>query len=288
MIFFNYLVIIIATGLTQYHGIHFWSGFVGIESGWAWSISLEVAALWLWFNTGRRRLLAFIASCLLLAGPLFHIIQPALLQLEQNETAKRNQLVNQVRIKEKINQIENALAVSLKNSQRRQGWLGDIEAGKNNLNLAHAELSASLANPVISSGPWPWLMSLMQAFALLIVWAVSVLAISDLTKHKGTSEKNRKFIKQAVSIDSKQDAKQSNTTEPSIEKIIEALNFELSSKKITQNAWAELNGLSKKNVSLVKNHIQRKRDNKETAGRDVIAKMAKALGLIPDNTLGDN
>ena len=198
---FNIIVILIATALTQWHGIQFWSEFVGPQTGWAWSISLEVSALWLWFNTGRRRFLAFLASCLLLAGPLFHIIQPALNNATKTETAHINQAAETDLIRGDIASLEMALATALANSQKRTGWLNDIQASKQALSTARAELRSLLAKPVATLGAWPWIKSAMQAAALLIIWAVSVMAISDLTgsarpqASKSTSFKKASFEK---------------------------------------------------------------------------------------------
>ncbi|MCW8966079.1 MAG: hypothetical protein OQK82_05270 [Candidatus Pacearchaeota archaeon] len=283
---FNIIVILIATALTQWHGIQFWSEFVGQQTGWAWSISLEVSALWLWFNTGRRRFLAFVASCLLLAGPLFHIIQPTLNNATKTETTRINRTAEINLIRGDITSLEQALATALANSQKRTGWLNDIQASKLALSTARRELRSLLANPVATLGAWPWIKSAMQAAALLIIWAVSVLAISDLTRATRIKTSKPTLINKPVSKKSRTISKRSNT--PEITAIVAALDAELNSKGIGQNEWADSKGLSRKNVSLIRHHEQRKKENKETASPAFIQRISTALGVNQLNETGVN
>lgn len=283
---FNIIVILIATALTQWHGIQFWSDFVGPQTGWAWSISLEVSALWLWFNTGRRRFLAFVASCLLLAGPLFHIIQPALNNATKTETAHINRTAEVDLIHGDITSLERALATALVNSQKRTGWLNDIQASKLALSTARAELRSLLANPVATLGAWPWIKSAMQAAALLIIWAVSVLAISDLSGSAQPHTSKLTSFKKRVSKKTRQKSKHTNARE--ISAIVKSLDAELKSKGIGQNEWADSKGLSRKNVSLIRHHEQRKKENKETASPAFIQRISTALGVTARTETGIN
>lgn len=283
---FSSLVIVIATVLTQWHGIQFWTEFVGPQSGWAWSISLEVSALWLWFNTGRRRFLAFLASCLLLAGPLFHIIQPVLNNNKTTETAHINQATETDLIRSHIASLEMALATALANSQKRTGWLNDIQASKQALSTARAQLRSLLTKPVHTLGAWPWIKSAMQAAALLIIWAVSVMAISDLTGSARPHASKSTSFKKGVSKKNKQKSKHTNARE--ISSIVKALDAELKSKGVSQGEWADSNGLSRKNVSLIRYHEQRKKQNKETASPAFIKRMAAALGVTARTDTGIN
>jgi len=125
----------------------------------------------------------------------------------------------------------------------------------------------------------------MQASALLIIWAVSVLAISDLTK-LAYETKSKPLIKiNAVSKlenNKKKKTKQSEIV-TNVNDIIKALDADLKLKNLTQNKWAELHGLSKKNVSLIRNHEKRKNENKETASPAFIKRIAAELGINQNN-----
>lgn len=282
---FNIFVILIATALTQWHGIQFWSEFVGQHTGWAWSIALEVSALWLWFNTSRhRRALAFLASCLLLSGPLFHIIQPALDQAQFTETKHANQGASIDLLRGEITSIDAALATALANSQKRTGWLNDIQASKLALSIAREELRTLLAKPVATLGAWPWIKSVMQAAALLIIWVVSVMAISDVTRSARPAISNQSNIKRTVSKQARVISKPDKSQE--VIKIIAALDAVLLKHNITQNEWADKNKLSRKGVSLIRNHERRKANNEETASPAFIMKTAAALGVNQANETG--
>lgn len=240
-----------------------------------------MAALWLWFNPGRRRLLAFIASCLLLSGPLFHIVQPAIDQANETHIESLNQVAEINLLKRNITSMETALNVSLKNSQKRLGWLNDIQATKTELNSARDDLRTLLAAPVLSPGPWPWLKSLMQALALLIVWSVSVLAISDITKRKTETATKPVIIPASVSKQKQRISKQLIKEKGfgQVKEIIEALDVELKEKGLTQKQWANDKGLSAKYVSLLRTHDERKQQNKETASPAFINRISVVLGL---------
>lgn len=267
---FNIIIILAATALTQWHGILFWSEFVGQVTGWAWSITLELSALWLWLSGGRRRALAFIASCLLLSGPLFHIVQPVLNEAQAIEIAAANRNAQARLINEEIRSLETALNVSLLNSKARTGWLNDIQDNKRALNTARNNLAALYKAPATSGTQWALIKSLMQSLALLVIWSVSVFAITDLSKPHA----------QAVSKRRNAPAKQAPQPETgTITAIVSALDTELNTLCISQSEWADRNGFSKKHVSLVRNHEKRKTENKETAPPAIIKAMAEALQL---------
>lgn len=61
------VVIILSTILMQIHSIEYWTG-VTESYGIAWSIALEAAMLWLWYQK-RLFLVRVLAATILIAGP---------------------------------------------------------------------------------------------------------------------------------------------------------------------------------------------------------------------------
>ena len=74
--FFASLMVICSMVLMQIHSIDFWMEKAG-PSGWAWSIGLEVAMLWFWYENKRRlQVFKYLAAFLLIAGPWYQITAP--------------------------------------------------------------------------------------------------------------------------------------------------------------------------------------------------------------------
>ncbi|MDH5633079.1 MAG: hypothetical protein OEZ10_08785 [Gammaproteobacteria bacterium] len=285
--FRHMLAILVATLLTQWHGIKFWSGLVGTETGWAWSLALEGAALWLWAHRERRRVFAVIASGLLLAGPLFHIAEPLIVAAETAETASRNRAQSIEITRAEIETLEAALARSLANSAARLGWLGDIQASKAELSTARARLRDLVSAQAPSVGFWAAARVIMQALALVIVWLVSVMAIIEITKPSAgvstqagnTAPARPAAAKSAITVSKSARPPEADELVALAELSSRALDALLANKGITQGEWSEQKGLSPKNVSLVKNHAQRKAEGKEVASEATIRRVAAALGV---------
>jgi hypothetical protein len=65
---FSAVMLILTTSIIQWHSIQFWVE-VAESIGFFWNIAIEAAAIWLWWH--KKTVLAFIASSLLMAGPLY-------------------------------------------------------------------------------------------------------------------------------------------------------------------------------------------------------------------------
>jgi hypothetical protein len=266
------VIILTATALMQWHGIQFWTSYVGIETGWAWSISLELAALWLWVKGAGHRWLAFLASCLLLAGPLFHIAEPALRASSQVEIADRNHALAVEDATVEIATLESSLETALRNSEARTGWLNDIQQTRESLSTARQQLRSLLSRQAVTPGPWPWIKTVAQAAALLVIWSVSIMAITELTKSKRTETGRR-------TVSKRRESKKQDFVSSDIGQIVSQLEFSIRESGLSQGEWADLNGISRKNISLIRNHDQRVAANKEVASNRVIKQVAEILGI---------
>ncbi len=168
-------------GLLQAHGIQFWSGKLG-PYGIAWSLLLEATALWLWTKPGRgSRVLACLASGLLLLGPLYQVGTPILegLALAQHSDVARSKEIPLVEAE--IGQ----LAAFTANSGKRSGWLPAIEATQARLSAARGKLAVLYREAPRSSGRFKAQESVviaMECIGLLLFQVTAVLAITTLAE----------------------------------------------------------------------------------------------------------
>lgn len=177
------LLLIGGVSIMQIHAIEFWNRYAG-DYGVLWSVMLEGAALWLWSQHSMpKSLLAFIASALVLAGPLYEVSAPAIAQYQVAQSApglaaKREQqlLTDQQRLTE-------SLATYNANSETRAGWLTAISGTQAELSAVNDRLNALYAEQSEAS-PMAWqavVAVVMQALALLIFQTLIVLCIRSLT-----------------------------------------------------------------------------------------------------------
>ncbi len=172
-------------GLLQAHGIAFWSGKLG-PYGIAWSLLLEATALWLWTRPGMgSRLLACLASGLLLLGPLYQVGTPVLqgLALAQHRDEVRSKEIPLVEAE--IRQLAGQLAAFTANSEKRSGWLPAIEGTQARLSAARQRLAALYREAPKSSGrlkAQKHVVIAMECVGLLLFQVTAVLAITTLAK----------------------------------------------------------------------------------------------------------
>ncbi|MGH8654955.1 MAG: hypothetical protein ACREYE_23565 [Gammaproteobacteria bacterium] len=177
------VVILGAIGLLQAHGIEFWASKLG-PYGIAWSLLLEVTALWLWTRSGVwRRVLAGLASGLLLLGPLYQVGTPVLRGLEQ---AQHKDVVRDREIPEveaEIRQRLGQLAVFNANSAKRSGWLPAIEKAQANLGAARtklAKLYREAPRHTSQAAVEGWLVVVMVCIGLVLFQLAAVMAVLQL------------------------------------------------------------------------------------------------------------
>ncbi len=303
----NYLIIITAAALMQWHSIQFWTNQVG-PSGIGWSLMLESVVIWYWWNS--RIILALIASILLLFGPIYEITKPALENIRHQDQVERQ---NQMDLAE-ITRLENSLKTYEKNSENRIGWSGRIDRiqkliNENSDRIRVRTTQNSKFDLSIAIG-----IALAQMLALLIIMTAQALAISDHRKkisnervsirnsksrlrrpkdfdnqfrpenERNSSIRNRNFerkpLLQAVSG--------GETIEiATIKKIPAVLKTTLKKQDITQAQWCEKHNISAKNLSLAKNHLQKVAQNKEVAPVEELKRICKKLGLINNDNEGE-
>ncbi|MBD3608964.1 MAG: hypothetical protein HUJ30_00280, partial [Gammaproteobacteria bacterium] len=186
MRWFSLAMVVMATILLQVHAWLFWSDFVGPDTGWLWAVVLEASALWLWANRDqqRRAVVPFLASMLVLAGPLAHIIEPPIKAEQRAIYEQQNRPTIKAELRDEIATLQASLETSQRNSEKRTGWLTDIQQTRNLLNQKRGELRRLNAEKPSTQGLGLWLKAIMQGMALIVIWSVSVRAISQLTKFR--------------------------------------------------------------------------------------------------------
>lgn len=174
-----------AIGLLQAHGIAFWSGKLGFY-GIAWSLLLEAIALWLWSRTALgNRLLAVLASVLLLLGPLYQVGTPILEGLASVEHSDRARAKEIPMVEAEIRGIERQLVTFMTNSEKRSGWLPVIEATQAQLAKARGKLGALYRDPPRSTArieAQEILVIVMECTGLVLFQISAVLAITVLAR----------------------------------------------------------------------------------------------------------
>lgn len=178
------LVLAGCIGILQWHGIQFWAAHVSHATGWAWSLMLEGAGLWLWW-TGRRAL-GVCASALLLIGPLYVVSVPLLADLGRAEHADsaRERLIPAAEAR--ISSLERELEAFLSNSGKRAGWLPPIEAAQSRLDAARADLGRLyVERPEAGGLGWRTrAVIVLQAIALVLFQISAIFSICELAKFR--------------------------------------------------------------------------------------------------------
>jgi len=176
---FPLLMAIAITGLVQYHSVEFWVNHVGLM-GVLWSILLEAGALFLWWQERViLRLIGLVATCLLLAGPIYQLVQPI-----QHQKSKITVTANQILQQEKV--IEGfriQLKTYLKNSESRSGWLKPIKNTQRDIDTALDRLY-ELQQKQEKSGDAEMLdmITWLQITVLIVLVIIQITAVRHLRK----------------------------------------------------------------------------------------------------------
>lgn len=174
-----------AIGLLQAHGIAFWSSKLG-SYGAAWSVLLEAIALWLWSRPALgNRLLAVLASVLLLLGLLYQVGTPILARLANAEHSDRARAKEIPMVETEIRDLDRQLATFTANSEKRSGWLPAIEATQTQLAKARERLAALYRDPPRSTArieAQEILVIAMECTGLVLFQISAVLAITFLAR----------------------------------------------------------------------------------------------------------
>lgn len=173
-----------SAALLQYHSIQFWTNEISQQTGFAWSILLELAVLWLWSmrNIGTR-VLGFVGSMVLLAGPLYVVGAPLLTTLQDG--AQQDVAVTKLMplVQSDINVLESQLKVYLANSEERSGWLPAIEQTQAQLAVQRTKLQDLVAKPVavtnVAIGKAASVM-IMQMIVLCLMQLTNIMAVCHM------------------------------------------------------------------------------------------------------------
>ncbi|MDX8384786.1 MAG: hypothetical protein R8M45_11945 [Ghiorsea sp.] len=169
------LLVVGGVGVLQYHSMQFWNEHAGAGIGWAWSLLIELAGLWLWYQDDwSSRALGAVASVVLLAAPLYqlgvvevakradvyaaiqahnvanvaaHHAQQVALQ-QQDRLSKQARTDAVTALKQSILAHESTIATYLLNSRERVGWADKISQVQDKLDADKAALLRIVAKPV--------------------------------------------------------------------------------------------------------------------------------------------
>jgi len=180
-------IILIAggTGIIQWHSIAFWSVNVDQQIGWAWSLMIESAGLWLWYqpNIGSRAL-GLLASLLLLAGPLYQIATPVLDSHAHAKAMEAARVQSVQAVHAQLAQDAQLMHTYAQNSQKRTGWLPAIQGIQKRMDDARkklATLTSSKAETVSGQGFTVYALVILQALGLVLIQISNVLAITHIS-----------------------------------------------------------------------------------------------------------
>ncbi len=271
---FTILVLAGAVLLLQGHAMAFWAHWLGWP-GLGWSLLLEAVALWLWWQP-RRRALGFVASVLLIIGPLYHVSAPV---LAGGRTSEANAEVLAT-LRAEVTQREQALAIFLQNSTARPGWLAAIQEAQDGLDAARAALRHAATESAQAATPWQRLAVMtMQLVALVLFQAVAVMATTTLADSHAPPAKQSREARGSGPTEPIPTAVPASPSASLAARTIARLDEVLRETGLSQNAWGKLHGFSSKQMSQVRNHDRVVAAGVRGAPSKLIERMAQALGL---------
>lgn len=208
-------VVILGTLIIQYHSIAFWVSKVG-NTGIAWSIGLEIAALWLWWHQKfTMRLFGFIGTAVLLAGPITEISLPQTsamaeynMLLEEKSTAYKN-----------IERLESSIADFKERSKTKAGWLKGIVGAEDRITQENKNIKSineRLQNLNAKDGVQGSQMTIaLTIISLLIITLAQISALRSLKEKELKEKRNEGEISATTTFD------QQPIKEPETEKVKE-------------------------------------------------------------------
>ena len=251
---FSAVMLILTTSIIQWHSIQFW--MEAAESiGFLWSIAIEAAAIWLWWH--KKTVLAFIASSLLMAGPLYSLSTPVY-EAKQSEEALASSHQQQIELsRASITALKQSLDSYQKNSLSRVGWATRIDETRNALQAETVNLK-SLINTgfKLKQTAMPWLVISIEVLGLAVLLLTQVLTIQSL---RGISTNSKR---PEIAKDSKHDYSELALA------LSSRLSDTLSAEGLSQAEWARRNRISTKSVSMLLNHKKRSEAGKECISKN--------------------
>jgi hypothetical protein len=259
------MMLILSTSIIQWHSIQFWIE-VAESIGFLWSIAIEAAAVWLWWH--KKTVLAFLASFLLMAGPLYSLSIPVY-ESKQYEVALASSHQQQIDLaRESIKSLKQSLVSYQQNSLSRVGWAARIDETRNELQAETANMKSLInAGPKLQQSPVPWLVIAIEVLGLTVLLLTQVLTIQAL---------------RGISVKSKQPETVENVNLGYSELatyLSNRLSVTLKEKGLSQAEWARQNRISTKSVSMLINHQKRAEAGKECISRNELKGIQSALNL---------
>ena len=278
-------VIALFTILMQIHSIEYWQADAGDYAGVAWSLAIEAAMLFLWY---KRRHISWFKdwllplkvglALLLISGPWYQLATPAIEKLE--EKAAIGQRVE--RAEAKVEQLRASLAKYEENSGKKFGWAGRIDETRAELKEAEKKLDDEWTAADGYSFDWRlYMKAIVQAFALLGILFTQLVAVSGLPVISGTITGNPKpeSKPKPEPKPARNPTSQISEYDLSAIAVAKALNEKLPEYDNSQKDLAEIFAFSRKDVSIVLNHVKLRKEKKETISRKSLQDMMMTLGV---------
>lgn len=177
----NWCILLCSIGLLEWHGILFWQANVGVL-GWAWSLLLEAAALWLWYRPRFMfRSLAMVASCLTLLGPVYQVAAPSFNSLYSTQAGIKQNATQLASLTVERDSLQSLIKTYQHNSLKRTGWLPPIQQAQSQLQAVNKKIvGLSGATPKTHSWMNQWTI-IMEVVSLILFQLVAVLCITSLS-----------------------------------------------------------------------------------------------------------
>lgn len=261
---FTAIMLILTTSIIQWHSIQFWIEFA--ESiGFLWSIAIEAAAIWLWWH--KKTVLAFIASFLLMAGPLYSLSMPVY-ESKKSEAILALSHQQQINLsRESIGSLKQSLVSYQENSLSRVGWATRIDETRKELHEETENLKGLIYGIAdLKQTPMPWLIIAIEVLGLTVLLVTQVLTIHAL---RGISVKSKQ---PETSVDLKHEYAELALI------LSSRLSDTLDAESLSQAEWARRNEISTKSVSMLINHQKRAEAGKECISKNELIGIRNALG----------
>ena len=275
----NLVMVITSFGLMQWHSIEFWKITTGPDTGWAWSIGLEIAMLCLWYDQ-KHRFLKYIAALILIAGPWYQMTSPAIRNI-QNTNAIETEIEIETR---RVDQLSKSITIYENNSITIRGWAGRIDRtqkAKDELSARINELHTELSK---QNSTWrEYLITGVQSAALLIILMAQLSAVSNLGTRQTTGTTKPEPVIHTTSKPKRPATEISISKFEDFDRTVEIAATEITrelSKHDSQKALAQTLGIDQKSISLILNHKKRKLSGTERISSNALNKVLKALKHI--------
>ena len=268
------LMVVCSTVLMQWHSIGFWTETAGI-SGWAWSIGLEAAMFWFWYER-RLWLFKYLAAIILIAGPWYQITMPIVKNLN-NVTVMQSEIKT---VTETVTQLSDSLHRYELNSAGRTGWASRIDKTQNKLEAARARLSVLRSAGKKEVIPWRgYLVAGLQALALLIVLTAQLAAVSRLRSGNDSTVIKTVTVKRNKKSGAVTETLLSENYETTIIKVASEISRRLSDFGSQAKLCRSLS-LRPADVSMILNYKEKKTAGDPVIGSRALQKLALALEIV--------